>query len=84
MFATLWLLFLLFPLFLRSICSLFWALKTQMIDLATMDKADRDPLWEKSGGDRTIPLVFIDGEYKGSYDVMQDLEEVDELKDLIL
>ncbi|MER5888100.1 glutaredoxin [Streptomyces sp. NPDC001941] len=47
-------------------------------DMAQLDKADRDQVYEVAGT-RTIPLVFVDGRYVGDYDELQYREETETL-----
>lgn len=50
----------------------------------TNDEAGRVALVEKSGGRRTVPQIFINGQAIGGYDDMRALEESGELDKLLV
>jgi len=54
----------------------------EKVDLAQMEKPDRDALYAKAGT-HVIPMVFKDDKYVGDYNQLQQLEE-DELLDRTL
>ncbi|KNC51249.1 glutaredoxin 3 [Thecamonas trahens ATCC 50062] len=44
------------------------------VDVSLMDDDERAEMWGKSGT-KTLPQVFVDDEYIGGYDELQELEE---------
>jgi glutaredoxin 3 len=47
------------------------------------DPARRAEMVERSGGGRTVPQIFIDGEPIGGFDELYDLERQGRLNDLL-
>jgi len=47
------------------------------------DPARRAEMTERSGGGRTVPQIFIDGEPIGGFDELYDLERQGRLNDLL-
>jgi glutaredoxin 3 len=47
------------------------------------DPAKRAEMVERSGGGRTVPQIFIDGEPIGGFDELYDLERQGRLNDLL-
>jgi glutaredoxin 3 len=54
----------------------------QEIDVM-FDPAKRAEMTERSGGGRTVPQIFIDGEPIGGFDELYDLERQGRLNDLL-
>jgi len=47
-------------------------------DLATIEKAERDKVYADAGT-KKIPLIFVNGNYLGDYEKIQDMEEDQQL-----
>jgi len=51
-------------------------------DMAQMDKAKRDEIYNLAAT-KTIPFVFNDGKFIGTYETLQDYEEDEKLDSLL-
>jgi len=52
------------------------------VDLAQMQKEERDKIYH-SANSNTIPLLFVDGNYVGDYETLQNLEEEEKLAGIL-
>jgi len=55
----------------------------KQVDLATMNKEDRDKIYEQAKV-REFPLLFVDNVFIGNYEAVMDFEEYGELNAKIL
>lgn len=49
----------------------------------SLERADLERMWAQAGGKKDLPQLHIDGKFVGTYDEMQEKEEIGEFEELV-